>query len=68
MPIHSEAHFDLEVSEWDYTQRYPNPDNDVLSGLTPTSKMSDAPAAEIEPNKKGFSADIGVKGDLTLTM
>ncbi|KAI2463541.1 family 18 glycosyl hydrolase [Annulohypoxylon bovei var. microspora] len=64
--VHTQAHYNLEVSEWDYTQRYPNPNNDVLSGLTPTSKMDDQPGAEIEDDKKGFSADIGVEGDLTL--
>jgi hypothetical protein len=68
MPINSEAHYDLEISEWDYTQRYPNPNNDVQSGLTPTSEMTDDPGVTIEPNKKGFSADIGVKGDIKLTM
>ncbi|KAI1211222.1 family 18 glycosyl hydrolase [Annulohypoxylon truncatum] len=46
--------------------RYPNPNNDVVSGLTSTSKLGDTQTAQVENGTKGFSADIGVEGDLTL--
>lgn len=64
---HSQAHYNLDVLAWDYTQRYPNPDNDVASGLTDTSAIKDNPGADNDPNKVGnFSADVTVRGDITL--
>ncbi|KAK8036498.1 hypothetical protein PG991_001635 [Apiospora marii] len=63
--VHADAHYDLEVSSWDYTQRYPNPDNDVLSGLTQESKMDKEPSSQPDSENKPFRADVGINGDLT---
>ncbi|KAK7968736.1 glycoside hydrolase family 18 protein [Apiospora saccharicola] len=63
--VHADAHYDLEVSAWDYTQRYPNPDNDVKSGLTQESKMDKLPTSEPDADNKPFRADVGIDGDLT---
>lgn len=63
---YSQAHYDLEVTSWDYTQRYPNPDNDILSGLTDTSGLDEDPGAEQDPDMDSpFSADVTVNGDIT---
>ncbi|KAK7923665.1 hypothetical protein PG985_007736 [Apiospora marii] len=63
--VDRDAHYDLEVSSWDYTQRYPNPDNDVLSGLTQESKMDKEPSSQPDSENKPFRADVGINGDLT---
>jgi hypothetical protein len=64
--LYSQAHYNLEVTSWDYTQRYPNPDNDVLSGLGPDSKIDQPPGAEQDPDMDSpFSADVTVHGDIT---
>lgn len=63
---YSQAHYNLEVTSWDYAQRYPNPDNDVESGLIDGLGMDDTPGAEQDPDMDSpFSADITVKGDIT---
>ncbi|KAH0491929.1 hypothetical protein TgHK011_003330 [Trichoderma gracile] len=64
---HTQAHYNLQVVEWDYTQRYPNPNNDVASGLTNSSGFQGTPAAGRDPDQGStFSADVSVNGDITL--
>lgn len=66
---YSQAHYNLDVLSWDYTQRYPNPDNDVVSGLTETSGIASTPGAAIDKDKIGnFSADVTVHGDITVAV
>ncbi|KAI1397459.1 hypothetical protein F4819DRAFT_503329 [Hypoxylon fuscum] len=65
--VHAEAHYEVEVLKWDYTQRYPNPNNDVLSGLTDNTDPPDNPGTQPAPDRDSpFRADIGVSGDLTV--
>lgn len=67
IPMDSEAHYEVEVLKWDYTQRYPNPNNDVLSGLTDNTDPPDNPGTQPAPDRDSpFRADIGVSGDLTV--
>ncbi len=65
----SEAHVDLQIAEWDITQRYPNPNNDIESGkIDDGSKdkhVGGAPSQNLQPQ---FYADVSAKGDLTASM
>lgn len=59
----------MDVLSWDYSQRYPNPDNDVLSGLTDNTENPKDPGIDDDPDKpSNFTADITVNGDITLQM
>ncbi|ETS76426.1 hypothetical protein PFICI_11813 [Pestalotiopsis fici W106-1] len=66
--VHTQAHYELQVSDWDFTQRYPNDGNDVESGLTGGSHIGDSPGPGAQPGKNdtSFRADVAASGDLTL--
>lgn len=64
---HTQAHYNMDVLSWDYSQRYPNPDNDVLSGLTDNTENPKDPGIDDDPDKpSNFTADVTVNGDITL--
>ncbi|KAK8091452.1 hypothetical protein PG997_001813 [Apiospora hydei] len=69
LSIHTDAHYQLDVVNWDYAQRYPNDNNDVESGLSLNNMEKAVGGAGLDDNKRSaFTWDVAARGDLTVTI
>lgn len=53
----------FNVASWDYTQRYPNTNNDIASGV-PTAG-EETPKTTSGNSSTSFYADVSASGDIT---
>lgn len=67
MSVHRKAQASFDVANWDFTQRYPGPGNNIESGLAKDKDKSYEPRAGANPDSgsTSFYADLQVSGDLT---
>lgn len=62
---YSSASTTFNVAGWDYTQRYPNPNSDIESGMPSTDEP---PSQQGNVETQQFYADVEASGDLTITV
>lgn len=60
--IHTKATVNFNVASWDYTQRYPNPDDDIVSGVPAEGEEPETSSGNSDTS---FYADVSASGDIT---
>lgn len=62
LTLHSKATVNFNVASWDYTQRYPNTNNDIASGVPADGEVPETSSGN---SSTSFYADLSASGDIT---